>query len=103
MTDEIAPSSEDDRRHRRGLKFRRREDHAVELFQEAFAKLADRERVARILLELGRFYNPYVNTPIVDLDTRRAVLEALVRGDEPAARRLLEARLIAYTGPEGDY
>lgn len=100
MADETTPPSEEDRRHRRGLKFRRREDYAVELFQEAFAKLGDRDRVAQILVQLGRFYNPYVDAPIVDPETRRTVLEALARGDDATARRLLEERLIAYTGPE---
>src|SRR5438093_7892810 len=48
-------------RQRRGLKFRRRDDYAVELFREAQANLGDLRRVDRILLELGRFYNPYIN------------------------------------------
>ena len=61
-------------RQRRGLKFRRRDDYAVELFREALANLGDLRRVDRILLELGRFYNPYINAPIVDLATRRRVL-----------------------------
>ncbi len=80
--DERSPAAEGDaeeRRHRRGLKFRKREDHAVELFQEAQANLADRPRVARILLELGRFYNPYIDAPIVDLATRRRIIEHLER------------------------
>jgi len=50
------PDSPETRRHRRGLKFRKREDHAVELFHEAQGNLGDVARVDRILLELGRFY-----------------------------------------------
>ncbi|OGK82944.1 MAG: formate dehydrogenase-N subunit alpha, partial [Candidatus Rokubacteria bacterium GWA2_70_23] len=45
----------------RGLKFRARDDHAVELFREAQANLGDVARVDRILFELGRFYNPHVD------------------------------------------
>jgi hypothetical protein len=90
---------DDDARHRRGLKFRRREDLAVELFHEALAHLGDVARVDRVLVQLGRFYNPYFDTPIVDVATRRAVLEALGRGDEGAARQLLEDRLLRYTRP----
>jgi hypothetical protein len=82
--------------HRRRLKFRRREDYAVELFREAEARLDDIGRVDRILLELGRFYNPYVNAPIVDLETRRKVLQALQEGDRDEARSLLADRLRLY-------
>src|SRR5438034_113228 len=69
------PDDADERRHRKGLKFRRRDDYAVELFREAQANLEDLQRVNRILLELGRFYNPYINAPIVDLATRRRIIE----------------------------
>ena len=86
----------DEERHRRRLKFRRREDHAVELFKEAQACLADVARVDRILLELGRFYNPYIDAPIMNLATRRAIVEALGTGDRVTALRLLEERLRLY-------
>jgi hypothetical protein len=88
-------------RHRRGLKFRRREDYAVELFGEARANLADLPRVDRILLELGRFYNPYIDAPIVDLATRREIMESLRRGDSAEASRLLEDRLALYSRSPG--
>ena len=97
MTDEPASPSEE-ARHRRGLRFRKRDDYAVELFREALAKLADDPaRVDRILIELGRFYNPYLNAPIVDLPTRRRVVEALESGDIESAREILDARLTLYT------
>ena len=70
MPDDV-PAEEAEGRHRRGLKFRKREDYAVELFREAEAHLSDIARVDRILLELGRFYNPLLNGPIVDLGTRQ--------------------------------
>lgn len=86
----------DEARHRRRLKFRQRDDHAVELFREAQEHLDDAERVDRILIWLGRFYNPYIDAPIVDPGTRRRVLEALERGEADEARRLLEERLRLY-------
>ena len=84
--------------HRRRLKFRQRDDHAVEPFEEARTRLDDPERVNRILLELGKFYNPYIDAPIVDLATRRRILEALEAGDRATAHALLDDRLRAYTG-----
>jgi hypothetical protein len=82
--------------YRRGLKFRRRDDYAVELFREALEHLDDRDRVSHILQTLGRFYNPYVDQSIVDPATRRQVLEALEAGETEAARRLLDERLRLY-------
>jgi hypothetical protein len=90
---------EEEARHRRGLKFRRRDDFAVELFNEALRHLDVAAHVGRILAQLGRFYNPYLNAAIVDPATRREVLEALDRGDDAAARRLLEERLTQYARP----
>jgi hypothetical protein len=86
----------DEATHRRRLKFRQRDDHAVELFKEAREHLDDVARVDRILVWLGRFYNPYVDAPIVDPATRRRVLEALERGDADEARGLLDVRLRLY-------
>ncbi|MBI1736103.1 MAG: hypothetical protein HYR51_13085 [Candidatus Rokubacteria bacterium] len=94
----MADDRDDESGHRRRLKFRQRDDHAVELFEEARARLDDTDRVNRILLELGKFYNPYVDAPIVDLATRRRILEALASGDRTTALALLDERLTAYTG-----
>ena len=91
----------DEGAHRRGLKFRRRDDYAVELFREALANLSDLRRVDRILLELGRFYNPYTNSPIVDLSTRRRILELLERTEVAQARQLLNEYLALYSQPPG--
>ena len=91
--------------HRRGLRFRRRDDHAVNLFREAKANLGDVRRVDRILLELGRFYDPLAGGAIVDLPTRIRIVEALRAGRAEEALRLLDERLALYTqfdaGPEG--
>jgi hypothetical protein len=96
-SDPVGPRDPDDeRRLRRGLKFRKRDDHAVELFREALGKLTDLPRVSRILLELGRFYNPYTNEPIVDLDTRKRVVGLLEIGDAASAARIITERLDRY-------
>jgi hypothetical protein len=90
------PDAARDERHRRGLKFRRRDDYAVELFKEALSRLDDRRRVDEILLQLGRFYNPYIDQSIVDPATRRRVLASLEDGAVGLARTLLEERLKLY-------
>lgn len=101
VSDPAAPRDPDDeRQHRRGLKFRRRDDHAVELFREALGKLGDVSRVSRILLELGRFYNPYTNQPIVDLTTRKRIVGLLESGDRDMAGELLTLRLNQYAAAE---
>ena len=101
MADE--PGREDaEERHRRGLKFRKREDHAIELFREAQAHLSDIARVNMILLQLGRFYNPMIDAPIVDLATRRRIVELLESRQTDAAQRLLEERLALYARIEGE-
>jgi len=79
-----------------GLRFRRRDDYAVELFREIQRDLGDLPRVNRALLELGRFYNPMVNGPIVDLPTRRRILELLEAAREDEARQILDQRLALY-------
>jgi hypothetical protein len=91
---------DEERRLRRELKFRKRDDHAVELFREALGKLGDVPRVSRILLELGRFYNPYTNEPIVDLATRKRVVGLLEAGDREGAGRIIAERLDRYAAPD---
>jgi hypothetical protein len=88
-------------RHRRGLRFRKRDDYAVELFKEAQAHLDDVARVDRILLELGKFYNPLVHGPIVDLATRRRIVELVRAGRLEEARPILDERLALYARVEG--
>ena len=81
--------------YRRG-KLRKREDDEVRMMREALAHLDDPARVKRILLELGRFYNPVTNGPVMDADIRRAVLSRLDASDRDGARAALEAHLAAY-------
>ena len=96
MADEDRHDAAETERHRRGLRFRKRDDYAVELFKEARAHLGDIARVDRILLELGKFYNPLVHGPIVDLATRRLIVEHLQADRTEDAERLLDERLALY-------
>src|SRR5947199_9239845 len=85
---------------RRGLRSRRRDDHALDLFRRIETSLADIRAVDRMLLELGRCYNPLTNGPIVDLATRRAIVESLEAGRRDEARALLGACVARYAPPE---
>lgn len=89
--------SSEDLVFRRG-KLRKRDDPAVDMFRDAMANVGDTAQVKRILLELGRLYNPVTNGPVLDLASRRRVVEFLEAGLEEEARRLLEACLDLYTG-----
>jgi hypothetical protein len=80
---------------RRG-RLRKREDDEVRMMRDALASLDDDARVKRLLLELGRFYNPVADGPVVGPATRRAVLACLEAGDREGARVHLEAHLAAY-------
>jgi hypothetical protein len=91
-----SPETAEDLVFRRG-KLRKRDDEAIDLFREARANLGDIPRVKRILLELGRFYNPVSNGPTLDLPTRRRVVELLESGRAEEAGQLLDDCLRRYT------
>jgi hypothetical protein len=80
---------------RRG-RLRKREDDEVRMMRDALGSLDDAARVKRLLLELGRFYNPVSDGPVVGPATRRAVLACLEAGDREGARTHLEAHLARY-------
>jgi hypothetical protein len=86
----------DDRLVFRRGKLRKREDDEVRMMRDALANLLDVPRVKGILLELGRFYNPVTNAPVVPADTRQRVVTLLEAGDPDSARALLEAHLAEY-------
>lgn len=90
------PADAEDLVFRRG-KLRKRDDPAVEMLREALANLQDAGRVKRILLELGRLYNPVTNGPIVGLATGHRVVEFLEAGQTEEARGILEEQLSRYT------
>ena len=76
----------------------KREDWAIDVFREVFATLDDPGRVDRLLFDLGRYYNPLSDGPIVDLATRRQVWQFLSTGRPDDARRLLRSCLDRYRG-----
>ena len=88
--------SQDERLVFRRGKLRKREDDEVRMMREALATLDDPARVKRILVELSRFYNPVVHGPVVDPETRHAVIACLEAADLAGARALLEAHLTRY-------
>lgn len=70
MDDQGLPESPGDRAYQRRFTKKtgdKRDDYALDLFREIEAHLADIPRVDRLLLELGRFYNPLTDGPIVPL------------------------------------
>jgi hypothetical protein len=93
MTDETAP---DQGRRDRGFRDRKREDHALLLIDELRSSLGDLSRVKRILLELGRFYDPVLDGAIADVDLQKRIVEALDRGDRPRALAIIEERYDRY-------
>jgi hypothetical protein len=91
-------SSPEARAYRRGFKQKnRRDDYALDLFEEARTKLADDlGRVDHLLRELSRLYNPLTDGPIVDLATRTRIMALLEGGGVSEASALLEARYQLY-------
>ena len=86
----------DDRLVFRRGKLRRREDDEVRMMREALTHLGDLPRVKGIVLELGRFYNPVTNAPVVATDLRRRVIGLLEAGDAEGAQAVLEAHVTQY-------
>jgi hypothetical protein len=86
------------RAYRRGFKQKsRRDDYALDMFEEARARLAtDLDRVDHLLKELSRLYNPLVDGPIVDLATRTRIMTLLHEGRRVEAGELLETRYRLY-------
>jgi hypothetical protein len=79
-----------------GFKRRKREDHALALIRELEQNLHDLSRVKRLLLELGRYYDPVLGGGIMDPPNQRAVVSALEAGRADEARALVRARYEAY-------
>ena len=93
-----AADSPEARAYRRGFKQKsRRDDYALDLFEEARAGLGtDLDRVDTVLRELSRLYNPLTDGPIVDLATRARIMTLLHDGQPAEAGTLLEARYRLY-------
>jgi hypothetical protein len=98
MAEEGGASTPEARAYRRGFKQKsRRDDYALDLFEEARTKLtADLDRLEHLLRELSRLYNPLTDGPIVDLATRARIMGLLQEGRAGEAGALLEARYQLY-------
>jgi hypothetical protein len=90
--------SAQERAYRRGFRQKsKRDDYALDLFQEARAKLGeDADRVGQILRELSRLYNPLVNGPLVDPPTCGRIMALLSDGRTREAGALLDTRYRLY-------
>jgi hypothetical protein len=93
-----APDSPEARAYRRGFKQKnRRDDYALDLFDEVRAKLTvDLARVDDVLRELARLYNPLTDGPIVDLATRARIMRLLHQGRTDEAEALVDAQYRRY-------
>jgi hypothetical protein len=80
----------------KGFRRRKREDHALTLIHEMEESLDDIPRVKRLLLELGRYYDPVLGGGIVDPPLQKAIVTALESGRVAEARSLIKARYDAY-------
>jgi hypothetical protein len=80
----------------KGFKARKREDHALMLIEELRETLSDLSRVKRILLELGRYYDPVLGGAIMDVPQQRQIVAALEAGRQEDAQALIEARYALY-------
>jgi hypothetical protein len=94
----VAEDSPEARAYRRGFRQKnKRDDYALDLFQEARAKLvSDPPRVEQVLRELSRLYNPLTDGPILDLATRSRIMTLLASGRSAEAEVVLEQRYQAY-------
>src|SRR5262245_660082 len=79
-----------------GFRARKREDHALALIDELRQSLSDPSRVRRILLELGRFYDPVLGGAIMDISHQKQIMQALEAGRTREAESLIEARYALY-------
>lgn len=100
---------EEPRRPGKGFSQGKREDHGLTLMRDLMASLHDLPRVRRILLELGRYYDPVIGGAIMGVDLQRLIVLALEEGRAQEALDLIRARYDLYTrdragqgGPSGD-
>jgi hypothetical protein len=80
----------------KGFRNRKREDHALVLIRELEQSLHDIPRAKRLLIELGRYYDPVLGGGIIELAQQKAIVEALEAGREADARALVQRRYDAY-------
>jgi hypothetical protein len=80
----------------KGFKARKREDHALVLIRDLLASLDDPARARRLLLELGRYYDPILGGAIAEVRHQREIMEAIEAGRPGEAEALVQARYALY-------
>jgi hypothetical protein len=71
----------------------RYQDIVDKLFEEIRSHFDDPARVNRLLVELGRLYDPLLGERIVEPSTHRQIMELLRAGSTEEARRVFEQRV----------
>jgi hypothetical protein len=80
----------------RGFRSRKREDHALLLIEELRSSLDDLVKSKRILLELGRFYDPVLGGAIVGIEDGKRILALIGAGRRAEAEALIQERYDLY-------
>jgi hypothetical protein len=80
----------------KGFKARKREDHALVLIRDLLASLENPPQARRLLLELGRYYDPILGGAIVEVRHQREIMEAVEAGRVGEAEALVQARYALY-------
>ena len=80
----------------KGFKARKREDHALVLIRDLLASLENPPQARRLLLELGRYYDPILGGAIVEVRHQREIMEAVEAGRLGEAEALVHARYALY-------
>ncbi len=66
------------------------------LIDELRASFSDLSHAKRILVELGRFYDPVLGGAIMDIEHQRQIISALEHGRAEEAQALIETRYALY-------
>ena len=80
----------------KGFKARKREDHALVLIRDLLASLGNPSQARRLLLELGRYYDPILGGAIVEVRHQREIMEAIEAGRLGDAEELVQTRYALY-------
>jgi hypothetical protein len=91
-----AEESEERARGGKGFKARKREDHALVVIRELLTSLGNPSQARRLLLELGRYYDPILGGAIMEVGHKRAIMEAIEAGRTGEAEALIQARYALY-------
>ena len=74
----------------------RYQDIVEKLFEEIRSHFDDLPRVNRLLIELGRIYDPLLGGRVVEPSTHRQIMEQLQAGRAEEARQLLDQRIESH-------